>query len=533
MLKYAYRKVIFMTVYKGNILSVNATDEVFRYLVEDDGRIVFVGDELPVQYQKAPCIDLGDRALIPPFADTHQHFASFSAFNAGLNVMEATSNREILDSIDRFARSFPGKTLIAFGASPYSVEEGTLVSREQLDAVTYGKPLFLVKYDGHACVVNTALLNKLPEKISSLRGYHPDSGEMNQEAFFAVSDYITNSISPLELLKDMQLAADFEAARGIGLIHTVSGVGFAFNLDISMENWFARSLQGGLQLRVFPQSLDTKVALSRGLPRIGGCFACALDGCFGSQDAAMNQPYVSEPDNSGVPYYTDEQVTDFCKRANRLGLQIEMHAIGDRAFDQAARALKAALDDCPRDDHRHGIIHACLPTEEGMAICRDYHIQLPMQIAFDNWRQEPPRYTEALLGAQRNAALNPVRSFLDLGCVVSFGSDAPCTAPDPVVWLYKAVNHSNPSQSVTIREALRMATYNGYWVSFDEKERGSLEVGKIADMVILSADPYALPPERLMELKVEKLILGGKEYGKQRQSVPAAVLRGMFSRRKS
>ena len=219
-----------MTVYHGNILTVNPSDEVCRYLVEHRGRIVYVGNELPKKYCHAPIVELGERALIPPFADTHQHFASFSAFNAGLNVMEARSNREILSMVDRFAAESPAKTLIAFGASPYSVEERCLVSREELDSVTHGKPLFLVKYDGHACIVNTALLKKLPKKVKSLRGYHADTGEMNQEAFFAVSDYITNSISPLELLRDMQLAADFEASKGIGLIHTVSGVGFMLNL---------------------------------------------------------------------------------------------------------------------------------------------------------------------------------------------------------------------------------------------------------------------------------------------------------------
>ena len=167
----------------------------------------------------------------------------------------------------------------------------------------------------------------------------------------------------------------------------------------------------------------------------------------------MKRPYASDPNNRGILYYTDEQVIDFCKAANRAGLQIEMHAIGDRAFDQAARALKAALDDFPREDHRHGIIHACLPTEYGMEICRQYHIQLPMQIAFDNWRQEPQEYTLELLGEERNARLNPVRSFMENGCVVSFGSDGPCTSPDPIAWLYKAVNHSNPNEAVSIRQA--------------------------------------------------------------------------------
>ena len=137
---------------------------------------------------------------------------------------------------------------------------------------------------------------------------------------------------------------------------------------------------------------------------------------------------------------------------------------------------------------------------------------------------------QALLGKERNAALNPVRSFDELGCLVSFGSDAPCTSPDPVVWLHKAVNHSNPAEAVSVQDALRMATFNGYRASFDETERGSLEAGKIADMAILSSNPYTMPKDKLSELRVEGLILGGEEYRPQSQSVPAAVLRGMFSK---
>ena len=516
-----------MKIYHGKILTVNANDDVFNYLAEENGKILFVGDELPEKYRNAEIVELGERALIPSFADTHQHLASFSAFHAGLNVMDAATNEEILTMIKEFARNKEEKILIAFGASPYSVAEGRLISREELDKVTFGKPLFMVKYDGNACVVNTALLNKLPKKVSALRGYHSDTGEMNQEAFFAVSDYITNSLSIPELIANMQKAIDYEASRGIGMIHSVSGVGFTMNMDISMESWFARSLQNGYQVRIFPQSMKTGVARTRNLPRIGGCFACALDGCFGSQDAAMNEPYANDPSNSGVLYYSDEQVKRFCIEANRAGLQIEMHAIGDKAFDQAARALKAALEDTPREDHRHGIIHACIPTQEGMDICSKYHIQIPMQIVFDNWRQEPASYTQELLGSERNSRLNPIRSFMENGCVVSFGSDAPCTDPDPIVWLSKAVNHSNPAQSVSIEQALRMATYNGYYATFDEKERGSLEEGKIADMVILSADPYAVPNDEIINLKVEKLILSGEEYKPQSQSVMSVITKGI------
>lgn len=522
-----------MKVYKGNILSVNQKDDVFQYLVEDQGKITFVGNELPANYAKAEQVDLGQKALIPSFCDTHQHFASFSLFHSGLNVMECASNEEILQGILDFKSKCKDKILIAFGASPYSVVDNRLVSRTEIDSVCSEKPVFMVKYDGHACIVNTALLKLIDEKVKNLRGYHPDTGEMNQEAFFAVSDFISGSISIPDLVRNMQKAVDHQASKGIGMIHTVSGVGFPKDIDISMETWFAKSVQHGFSIRVFPQSLSIKTATSRKLPRIGGCFACALDGCFGSHDAAMIDPYVDEEGGNGVLYYSDEKVINFCKEANRAGLQIEMHAIGDKAFEQATRALKAALDDFPRDDHRHGIIHDCLPTEEGIQICSDYHIQLPMQIAFDNWKQEPQTYTEKILGKERNERLNPVRTFTDRGCIVSFGSDAPCTDPDPIVWLHKAVNHSNPDEAVSVQQALRMCTYNGCYTTFDEKERGSLEAGKIADMVILSDNPYTMEKDQLQTLKVEQLILSGEPYGPQTRSFLGTVIRGMLSGNKA
>lgn len=519
-------------IFEGNILTVDKNDDVYKYLVTKEDRIAYVGNELPEQYKGQKIVHLGSKALLPSFVDSHQHFASFSTFYAGLNVMDASSNTEIQEMVREFVqRSGNKKTLIAFGASPYSVKERRLISREELDAACPDKEIMVVKYDGHACIVNSKLLEKIQKQVEKLRGYHPDTGEMNQEAFFKVSDYITGSLSLIDLIKNMQNALDFEASRGIGMIHTVSGVGFTGNLDITLEQTFAKSLHNGFQLRVFPQSMDVKVATSRHLPRIGGCFACALDGCFGSHDAAMNEPYIDDGEN-GVLYYTDEKVTEFCKAANRAGLQIEMHAIGDKAFDQATRAIKAALDDYPRTDHRHGIIHDCLPTEDGIKICKDYGILMPVQSAFINWKQEPDEYLESIMGKERCEKLNPIRTFWDNGIILSAGSDAPCTTPDPISWIDRAVNHSNVSEALTIQEAVRMCTYNGYYTTFDEKERGSLEVGKIADMVILSDNPYTIDKSKLKDLKVESLILSGKKYRSCKESVAGTVLRGLTSHNK-
>jgi predicted amidohydrolase YtcJ len=299
-------------------------------------------------------------------------------------------------------------------------------------------------------------------------------------------------------------------------------------LDVDLERWFARGLDNGVQMRVFMQTMDVKKVTKRKLPRIGGCFEAALDGCFGSMDAALLAPYEGTED-TGVLYYSDEAVAEFCKKANRAGLQISIHAIGDRAFTQAVYALKAALDDYPRDNHRHSIIHACLPTEEGIAICQQYNILLPVQSAFINWAQEPDAYLEEILG-DRAAKLNPLATFTNHDILLCAGSDGPCTDPDPIQWMHKACNHSVANQALTIQQALRMCTYNGYYATFDEEERGSLEVGKIADMVVLSGNPYQMPTDSLNTLQVQQLLLGGKPYRPLKKGAIGHIVRGMLSK---
>lgn len=519
-----------MTVYEGTIITCDAVNTVAKYLVEDRGKIVYVGDELPATYLNSRKVMLGKRALVPSFADTHIHFASFSIFHAGLNVMEAKSNKEIALMLAQFVKDNKDKLIIAFGASPYSVSEQRLITRKELDVVCSDRPIMVVKYDGHACIINTALLNLVKDRIKELRGYHEDTGEMQQEAFFEVSNYVTKSVSLLKLVKNMKSAADYMASKGIGMIHTVSGVGFTKDLDVDLERWFGRGLHNGMQLRVFFQTLQVEKAIKRKLPRIGGCFATALDGCYGSQDAALLQPYEGT-NNTGVLYYSDEQVIEFCKKANRANLQIELHAIGDAAFNQATRAIKAALDDYPRKDHRHGIIHACLPTKEGIEICRRYQIQIPLQTSFINWRQEPDEYLEKILG-KRSEQLNPLVTYRDHGINFCAGSDGPCTDPNPLLWIHNACNHSNQEQAISVYEALRMCTYNGYAATHDEKERGSLEQGKIADMVILSDNPYQVAQDRLKDIKVERLYLAGKPYKSVTANPIILLLRGMCSRNK-
>lgn len=134
------------------------------------------------------------------------------------------------------------------------------------------------------------------------------------------------------------------------------------------------------------------------------------------------------------------------------------------------------------------------------------------------------------MGTERTKKLNPIRTMSEKGIVISFGSDAPCTTPDPIVWMDKAVNNPNTEQCISIQDALKMCTYNGYYTSFDEDIRGSLEVGKKADMVILSENIYNA--ENISKVRVEQLILNGKKYKSCSEKVIKAVICGLFSKNK-
>ncbi len=522
-----------MTVYEGTIITCDATGSVARFLVEDRGRILHVGDSLPAAYEALPRRDLGEGALCPAFADTHIHFMSYALFSGGLDVRFAKSNGEIAGLVFAYAQKSRERIILGFGASPHSVAEGAMISKRDLDGACPGRPVFLVKYDGHAAVANSALLAKLPVAVKTVRGFDAESGLLTQEAFFRATDFVTGTVSLPDTLSRMLRAMDTLASRGVTTVHSVSGVGFPFDLDVGLESLFARGLRNDVAYRLYFQTMDVTKVLRRRLPRIGGCFACALDGCFGSADAALLEPYsggYAAEAGSGVLYYDDEKVKAFARRANRAGLQIQMHAIGDRAFLQAATALEAALRDFPRKDHRHTIIHACMGEPEALAICAREGILVAAQPAFIRWDAEPLSYLERLLGS-RAASLNPLGTMRKAGILLTGGSDGPCTESDPLKAIEAAVSHYNPGESLGVQDALNLFTRNAAFGAFDEAERGSLETGKRADMVILDRNILAVPPGEIGAAKVLSVLVAGRPYtsGQGRLEL---LLRSLFSRRR-
>lgn len=521
-----------MNVYEGTIITCDGAGSVVRYLVEEEGLIAYVGNELPERYDAVERTRLGSRSLCPPFADTHIHFMSYALFSGGLDVRGASTLDDAMSLIAGYRASSRESTIIGFGLSPHAVRERRLPTREELDRACPDKPLFIVTYDGHGAVLNTRLIDGLPKGLRSTRGYNAESGHMTQDAFFRVTDRVTASVSLPDTLSRMLAAQDRLASRGIATIHSVTGVGFPADLDVTMELLFARGLLNDVAYRVFFQTLEVDKAIRRKLPRIGGCFATALDGCFGSVDAALLEPYEGRSAHAGlgVLYYGDERVRAFAKEAHDAELQIELHAIGDRAFDQAVNALADAMRNNPRNDPRHTIIHACLPTDRGLDECARLGINIAVQPSFINWNQEPDEYLTSILGG-RARRLNPLGSMARRGILLAGGSDAPCTESDALWGMQCARNHPVPGESLTAQEALNLFTINAAKLTFDEAERGSLEAGKRADFVILDRNILTCKDSEVSKTAVEGLFIKGKPYvpGQGRGSL---LMRGITSRRR-
>lgn len=517
-----------MKIFKGPILTCDRHGTVLSYLVEHEGRIVYTGDTLPDRYPDTDIIDLGQKALIPAFGDSHLHFLSYALFSATLDVRDAEDFDGLSDLLSNYIRDTGAKVVLGFGISAHHVHEKRMITLPELDRIENKRPVMLVKYDGHAAVMNTAMRQMLPPKIKKLRGYNAQTGLLYQEAFFMAADHLTSKMSVISLIKQMLSAVDAMASKGIGLIHPAEGVGFPLDLDVDLVRFLARGLSNPFHIRPFFQTMDIKKVKKRKLPRVGGCFATALDGCFGSVDAALKAPYKNAPDNKGILFYPDAQVTDFVCKAHDNGLQVQMHAIGDAAFDQAVNAIVAAIKSNYRTDCRHGIIHGSLATAEGLDKCAEYNIGIAAQPGLLDLNLEPFSYLNEILGA-RAYDISPFRRMVDMGIHVSGGSDAPVTSPDPISAIHAACNHFNPSQSVTVMEALKMFTYEPARASFDEKDRGSLETGKLADMVVLDRNPLDMKAEEIRSLTTETLYLAGTPY-KKGQTLPNLLWRALFKR---
>lgn len=512
----------------ARFLSCEKENRVYTAMAIKRGHIAWLGDveSIPPEYSRCARVDLGGATVTPAFGDTHMHFGSLCVFENTFYLMDVKDFSEAAEAVRRYADGHrKNRILMGYGCTAHTVSEGRLPTRRDLDGWTE-RPLIVMKYDGHAAVCNSAMLALLSDKVKSDPGCDSESGWLYQSAFYNGVNEATAFIPTMDIIRGLAGGAEYLASVGIGLVHTVEGVGFANDLDIDMIKLLAPGLPQAF--RIFFQTMDLKTVKKHGFRRVGGCFRLALDGCFGSEDAALTEPYANDPENRGVLNYTQEQVNAFAIGANRAGWQITMHAIGDAAVEQCVSAYEAAYADKPWRDARHIMIHACLASERQLERAAAIKLCIAAQSPFIHWKQEPDAYLRSVLGDERTDRLNALGTMHRLGIVVGDGSDGPCTRPNPLVGMACSTSHPNPAERLSRLDALRMITANPAYMSHEEDKRGTLAVGKIADFVVLSDDP--LSAGDIAGITVKALYLHGKKHVRKKTGVAKLVALALIKR---
>jgi predicted amidohydrolase YtcJ len=502
-----------VAIRNARILTMNPRLPRADALVVRRGRITAVGlwEEVAPQAEGLPVLDLPGRTVLPGFIDTHAHFLWTALSLAALDV-SAAQDHPALQAIVQgaVARAQPGETILGMGFTEYALDSGAFSPIiDILDAVGPGNPICLVGVTGHTSAVNTRameLLN-LPEGTPGVMrgaGGKPN-GLLADRANNLAQESFGESFGANERAGEM-VALTVEKALSVGLTTVHALEGGSANEHEAVVRFLERMPDLPLRFVLYYQTMDVDRVLALGLPRIGGCIL--LDGDVGPRTAALSVPYADDPTCYGTLYYTHEEIDAFVLRAHEAGLQVALHAVGDAAVEQALHAYESALETHPRDDHRHRIEHCEIIREDQVQRAQRLGVALAIQPPFNHYWP----HTEYVpsLGKERASTADPVRTLMRPGLLVAGGSDSSVTPLGPLIGVHAAVNHSNPAERIDVLKALELYTINAARMGFEENDKGSLETGKLGDLVVLAQDPFEVDPIHIKDIPVELTVLGGE-----------------------
>jgi predicted amidohydrolase YtcJ len=256
-----------------------------------------------------------------------------------------------------------------------------------------------------------------------------------------------------------------------------------------------------VRIVLYWQTTDVARVVERGLPRMGGDIW--LDGAYGEHTAALSEAYADHPSTRGVLYYSDAELRGILQRAHAEGLQVAMHAIGDRAIEQALAAIQDVVR--PGQDHRHRIEHFSLPRPEHIHMAASLGVALSMQPPFASASHRAG--LAELIGVERMRWRHPYRRLVDMGLLIAGGSDSDCAPLNPWHGMAELVDHPEPERRLSVYEALQLYTVGGSRIAFQDDRIGTLEPGKLADLVVLEQDP--LKVSDLRTIAVAAVLVGG------------------------
>jgi hypothetical protein len=482
------------------------------------GRIMAVGldrEVMPLRGGRTKVIDLRGRFACPGFIDCHTHFAKRALGITRVDLHGTRSRQEMVDRLVKARAKVPeGAWVLGRGWDDSTWPDRRFPTRHDLDAALADRPVKASRIDGHSCVVNTLGLKilDLPADLAGIeRGPEGDpTGVLKEQAYEATLDRIED---PDELYR-RALPRMERVAHRLGVTTVCDFVD-----PKDLRAYAERARQGKLRVRVAAAMWTRHLTAleAGGVGRGVGDEWLKLvgvkmygDGSIGSRTAAMHRPYRDDASTSGGLNMTRAEMAAVIARARRLGLQTCVHAIGDRGVEEVIAAFEEAADGVPGAQfrrERHRIEHCELISRDGIRRMRRLGLVASVQPNFiGNWSRAGLLYDQRI-GDTWHGKDNPLRWMVDAGLTVAFGSD---NMPfGPLFGIHSAVNAPYPAQRLTVQEALAAQTRDAAFALHEETTRGTLEPGKLADVVVLSATPFDRP-ERIEKLRVDLTVLGGQ-----------------------
>ena len=530
----------------GNIYTGVAANSQFSSIVREEAiavrgdRILSIGKTSDVQAFKGPqtqVVDLGGHFVMPGFNDAHLHLNDAGAMKLSVDLTGVKSLDELRTKVQqKVDNSRAGEWILGSGWDETLWPVKATPSRWDLDEVSNGHPVFLVRIDGHIAVANTRALQLASLSLASRdpQGGHIDrndagevTGILRETAQQSVLDVIPRP-SHEQRRDGLELALADLAEHGVTSAQDYSPAWENFQIYEELEK------EGKLTARIsewlpFDESVEDLTRKRDSHPRSDlmlhtGMLKGFMDGSLGSHTAAMLEPYSDDPKNSGLPRYDQVKLNEMTKERVLAGFQIGFHAIGDRgvqmgldAFLEAGKAAKEAHVKAANggDDYRLRIEHAQVTTPAQIAQFKQLKAVASMQ---PSHLLTDMRWAQDRLGAKRAATSYAWLAFLNKGVPLAFGTDYPVEPVTPFRGLYAAVTRQSadgkqeyfPEQRVTLDQAIAAYTAGSAFAEFEEKEKGKLVTGMLADFVVLDRDITSVPAQKMLGTKVLRTVLGGK-----------------------
>ncbi len=522
----------------GVVITVDSENSLCEAVAVKGNKIVYVGDSAGVEMWLGPdtrIIDLAGRALLPGFIDSHMHLG-MTGQNAAViidcNSNKVTSIRQIQEKIREAAAKAPeGAWIKATGYEQSKLKEGRHPTRDELDEAAPNNPVQLTRCCLHMGVYNTLALKAGgitgPEMFAPGEVVVDENGRMTGLLKETACTYMWDKViyTEDEYLRSFKAANDILLGYGITSMHDGSFYGEETIglyqdackngiIKVRMYNLLYHAYGKKKTIEWVNDFISTGIHGGLGDEHFRlGHVKILIDGSTSGPSCATSQPYSHDPGLKGIQLYTQEEADDIIIKAHNAGFNVSAHAVGDVAVDVILTAIQRAMAQNPRPC-RHRIEHCGIINAKLLSRIKQAGVvPIPNPGFFNENAEIYVKYY-----GDRVNWMFPLRSYLDNGIIAALGSDSPVIEADPMIGLYGALTRADKcsgivageDQRIGIMDAIRMYTYNGAYASLEENIKGSIEPGKLADLVVLSENILETPVEDLKSVKADMTVIDGQ-----------------------